>query len=237
MSRVYFHLCLVACSVAIAICAATAPAATINVILSDFDVIYSGSTGGGAIYDVVSFAGGNLNEAESDELASAVFELDGAPPPASGGDNVLMTGAGSEIYGDLKISGLGGTLPLNMLIDDAGTNGGGFGLDMFIATGETLRIGLTSIDAVLSPAVFFFNGEGTVLEQDLPFGLQFDTSQPVFVSFTATLPALPMAEETSMAAASGAVTISGTSTIPEPSGLALLGLAAVIGSAVVRRRS
>lgn len=207
--------------------------ATINIILSDVDVTYFGDAAGGtgSIYDTIGHPGGNLNAAEADAIETVVFELDLAQV------GTLTASDGDEVFGDLRIDGVGATLAMGSLQTGIGNNGGDFGFDLFTESGNRLRLGIDEIDLLLSNGVFFFTGSATVLDQDLPFGLVFDTSQPVQFSYTATLPVLNGGPSVDRALASGALTISGT-LIPEPATvvmLLLIGAVAAIGR--LRRRA
>jgi hypothetical protein len=217
-----------------------ATAGTINIILSDADIVYSGANFGGSIYDVVGHPGGNLDENEADNIKTAVFEMDMATV------GTIMTGdAGfGDMYADLKIDGVGASINSNPVPPGAnfhpgiGSNGGGFGLDWFTTVGGyKLQLGINQIDLLLSSGVFFFTGTATVLDQDLPFGLAFDTNLPVQFSYTATLPGLlgPATARTG-AMGSGALTISGTMIIPEPTTLGLAVVACSLASVALRRR-
>jgi hypothetical protein len=217
-----------------------ASAGTINIIISDSDVVYSGANFGGSIYDVVGHPGGNLNPAEADNVKTAVFEKDMASVGA------IMSGdAGfGQMYVDLKIDNVGASINSNPVPPGAnfhpgiGNNGGGFGLDWFTSVGGyKLQLGITSIDLLLSSSNFFFTGTATLIDQNLPFGLAFDPNQPIVFSYTATLPGLmgPIGARVG-AMGSGALTISGT-LIPEPTtiGLALVACS-LAGLAAGRRR-
>jgi hypothetical protein len=195
----------------------SAESATINIILSDVDVTYFGDAAGnmGSIYDTIAHPGGNLNPAEADGIETAVFELD------LGEVGTLTRTDDGELSGDLKIDGVGATLPLGSLQTGVGSNGGGFGFDFFTEAGDRLRLGIDEVDVLLTNGVFFFTGSATVIDQDLPFGLVFDTTQPVQFSYTATLPVLNGGPTVDRALASGALTISGTQ-VPEPATLLLL---------------
>ncbi len=211
-----FLAALTACCLPLA-----AQAGTINIILSDADVVYSGANFGGSIYDVVGHPGGNLNPAEADNIKTAVFELDMASV------GTIMTGDApyGQMYGDLKIDNIGASLnslPGSNFHVGIGNNGGGFGFDWFTTGGQTLRLGIDEVDLHIASGVLFFTGSATVLSQNLPFGLAFDTNLPVAFSYVASLPGLlgPPAARTG-AMASGALTISGVM-IPEPAAYALL---------------
>jgi hypothetical protein len=210
-----------------------AESATINIILSDLDVTYFGDAAGGmgSIYDTIGHPGGNLNAAEADGVETAVFELD------LNEVGTLTRSDDGELSGDLKIDGVGSMLTMGSLQSGIGSNGGGFGFDFFTASGDRLRLGIDQIDLLLTNGVFFFTGSATVLDQDLPFGLVFDTSQPVAFSYTATLPVLNGGPTVDRALASGALTISGTQ-IPEPATVLLMlagAAAAVVGRQCQRR--
>lgn len=207
-------------------------AGTINIVLSDMDVTYSGGAAGGtgSIYDVIGHAGGHLLPSESDELESAVFEMDMVQV------GTLMTSAADHLWGDLKIDGVGTTLPLSAFQSNIGNNGGGFGLDFFTTSGKSLRLGMNKIDMLLSNGVMFFTGTASVISQNLPFGLKFDATKPIYFSYTATLPGI-VGNPATGAMASGAMTISGTMDVPEPASFALVGFGGLIGGALLRRRS
>lgn len=205
-----------------------AQAATINIILSDMDVSYLGSSNGGVLFDAMGgVPGGSLNPALADEISTAVFELDGNPV------GTLMSGA-DDIHADFRLINVGATITKNILNPSLGANGGGFGFDLFTDSGFQLQLGLTDVSLLITNNVFFFFGEASVLPgQNLPFGLQFDTSQPVVFSYTATLPAVQAGATTNSAMGSGAFTISGIA-IPEPAaiGLACMG---IVGLGALRR--
>lgn len=210
-----------------------ATAATINIIVSDVDVTYAGEQGvGGAIFDVTGVNGGSNNSSEADKVASAVFEKDMVSVAT------LMSGGGTDYYGDLRINGVGATVPLGSL-NNVGANGGNFGFDFFSSPGNVaFHLGIDKVDLLLTNGVLFFTGTATnVTDQNLPGGLKFDTSKPIYFSYTATLPGI-VGSPATMAVASGAMTISGTQLIPEPATLLtfVLGLA-LSAATMVRRRA
>jgi len=215
----------------LALCS-VASAGTINIILSDVDVSYLGAAAGntGSVYDAIAHPGGNLAPAESDVVETAVFEMDMVKV------GTLMTGGGTTLYADLKVDGVGATVPLGSL-NTVGANGGGFGLDFFTSAGNSLRLGLNAIDLLVTNNVMFFTGTASVLSQNMPFGLQFDASQPIVFSYTATLPGLVGGNPITGGMASGALTITGIM-IPEPTTLVTLVIGlALSGASLVRRRS
>ena len=211
-----------------------ASGATINMILSDMDVLYNGEAAGntGSIYDLIGHPGGNLNSAEADVVEAATFELDTTHL------GTLMDSPGNTMSGDMRINGVGGSLALNTLHANIGSNGGGFGFDWFTQSGNNLRLGINSLDNfLLTNNVLFFTGTASVVSQNLPFGLAFVPDSVVF-SYTATLPSLNGVSPTRMAAGSGALTISGQQ-IPEAATIILFctGTAALAIGLLPRRRS
>jgi hypothetical protein len=217
---------------------AAADGATINMILSDMDVSYFGGAAGntGSLFDTIGHPGGNLNAAEADEVETAVFEVDMTHV------GTLMTSPGNTISTDLRVNGVGASLALNTFLTNIGSNGGGFGLDWFTQAGNNLRLGINSVDLLLTNNVFFFTGTATVLSQNLPFGLAFVPNQNVVFSYTATLPGINGAgggggNTTTGAMGSGALTISGEA-IPEPATIALLCTAvSILGAGAIRPRA
>jgi hypothetical protein len=201
-----------------------AQGATINMILSDMDVLYNGQASGntGSLYDIIGQPGGNLDADEADEVETAVFEVDTTHM------GTLMNSAANTLSADLRVNGVGSSLALDTLHTNVGNNGGGFGFDWFTGSGNNLRLGISDLDNVLiTNNVLFFTGTATVLSQNLPFGLAFVPNSSVVFSYTATLPSLNGVSPTQMAGGSGALTISGT-LIPEPGTIGLLSIGAVL---------
>jgi hypothetical protein len=212
-----------------------AEGATINMILSDVDVQYNGEASGntGSIYDTIGQPGGNLNPTEADTVETAVFEVDTTHI------GTIVDAPGAAMYGDMRVNGVGGSLPLNTLNTNVGSNGGGFGFDWFTQTGNNLRLGISSLSNVLiANNLFFFSGTATVLSQNLPFGLAFVPNSTVAFSYTSsTAPSLNGTSPTFFAQGSGALTITGE-LIPEPATISLLGLGlTVLAAGAIRRRS
>jgi hypothetical protein len=215
-----------------------AQGATINIILSDMDVNYLGSAddGAGALFDAMGgYAGGNLDENQADRIKTAVFERDG---------NIVGTlmddagNGGDDLHADLRVDAVGASIPLGVFQPSLGNNGGGFGLDFFTEGGaNSLQLGATNVSLLLSQGVFFFTGQATLRSQNLPFGLAFDASKPIYFSYTATLPGVNGVSPASSAIGSGALTISGE-LIPEPATIGLLGLGILgLAAGAFRRRS
>jgi hypothetical protein len=232
-----------------------ATAATITMYLTDFDTLYLGSQndGTGAIYDATALPGatGGFDTTLAESLQAASFKLDSTalgtivnvPGPGNGAD---------DMWGDLRVNGVGGTLARNAINFNKGNNNGTFGFDWFTkafnnggAVGNYLQLGLTSVnvtitDGTLGPGKeFTVAGTATVLSQNLPFGLAFDTGQLVQFTYSAPNPGIVGSDPnntTGVLAASGAMTITGTQVIPEPASIALVcagGL--MLGITVLRR--
>jgi hypothetical protein len=207
------------------VAATDSSAAMINIILSDVDVVYQGSNT--ALYDASAIAGGSLIPIQADPLEGAVFEF--------GGVNVAsLSSPAVGLFGDLLVSAMPASLTKGVYSVGVGNAGGGFGFDFFTSTGQSLRLGIGTIDALVTNGVFFFTANATVLSQNLPAGLQF-TNPNVVISFTATAPAVQAGATTNAALASGAMTISGDGVIPEPA-TAVLGAIAMVGTLGMRRR-
>lgn len=215
----------------------TAHGGMINIILSGMDVSYLGTAdgGNGALFDVMGgYAGGNLTPSESDDITTAVFQFD------SSNVGTQVSTALNQMYGDLKVDGVGASVPLNVYQYAIGSNGNTFGFDWFDESGKSLRLNMDTVDMIISPGVFFFTGTATVASQNLPYGLEFDTSESVQFSYTATLPAIGGGgvSPTSLASGSGALTISGLGSenkIPEPATVGLL-IVGVLGLGAGRLR-
>ena len=171
--------------------------------LTDFDVTYLGSADNatGAIYDAIALPGadGTFVTANADELQAASFKLD------STAKGTLVDSVGSsadDMWGDLRIDAAGSTLTRNAINFNRGNNTGNYGFDWFVKSGNTLgnflRLKLTSvnvtlIDGTIPPpgsSVFGVSGTATVLSQNLPFGLAFDTGQLVQFSYSAPAPGI-----------------------------------------------
>jgi hypothetical protein len=217
-----------------------AQAGTINVMLSDVDVTYLGSAddGAGAIFDALGgYAGGNLDANQADSVKTAVFENNGAVV----GTLMNDTGDADNMYADLRIDAMGASLPVGSFLTGRGNNGGGFGFDWFTASGHNLRLGITSVDMLLTNNVMFFTGTATVLSQNLPFGLPGFVPNNIAFAYTATRPGIDGnggGTTTTGAMGSGQLSISGEA-IPEPGtiGLFCTGIAIlVIGLACGRSR-
>ena len=204
-----------------------ADAGTINVILSDLDLIYSNQAGG-AIYDITGKPGGNMSPGESDELQGAVFELDMTPISGSPFMN--------DMWGDFLLDGVG-QLSKGLVFSTVGANTDDFGFQWFDDAGHFLKLNFEQLSVAVTDSVVLITGDVSSLDsQNLPGGLAFDPNQQIVVSYTATLP-MTMGNPLEAVVASGAMTISGTMLIPETT---TLGLALCAGATTVslrRRRS
>lgn len=207
----------------------TVQAGTINIILGNLDVSYLGNTNGGVFFDSMGGVQGGVqgDPTFADGISNAVFELDG---------NTVATldGSTDPLFGDFRIINIGPSLTKGVM-STVGNNGGGFGFNFFSDSGFELSLGMTNVQVFVTNNVFFFTGEATVLPgQNLPMGLQFDTSQPVAFSYTATFPAVQAGATTGSALSSGALTISGIA-IPEPGALIMIGGVLPLALGLMRR--
>lgn len=206
-------------------------AGTINVILGNMDVSYLGSAAGGtgSFFDAMGgHSGGSQAPGTADEITTATFELDNVL------QGTLVNSDPPLLYGDLKIDGVGASIPKGVFQANAGNNGGGFGFDFFTSDGYLIELGIDKISYILDNNIFFFFGTASVnlATQNLPFNLEF-TAPTVNFSFTATSVSTPAGSPVTLAMGSGAFTITGEGEIPIPepavamllsSGLAIAGL-------------
>jgi hypothetical protein len=226
-------------SVALCLLPLAVQAGTINVILGNMDVSYLGSSAGGtgSFFDAMGgHSGGTQTPGTADEISTATFEFDNVS------QGTLVSSNPPLLYGDLKIDGVGATIPKGVFQTNAGNNGGGFGYDFFTSDGYLIQLGIDKISYIVNNGIFFFFGSATLdlNSQALPFGLKF-TSPTVDFSFTATSVSLPAGNPINMAMGSGAFTITGEGTnVPEPAlatVLASSSLAMVAFASLKRRRS
>lgn len=209
--------------------APAADAGTINIQLSGLGVVYDGPNG--TIHDSKSANGGNMNPADADMLATALFRLDSTVV-----DVRTMGDGGGDLYGDLLIDNVPGSIPLGTLTT-VGGGGFGYGFDLFTTPGSIpmLSLDLDTVELFVDELSLFFTGVGIVKGEDLPAGLRYGVGREVAVSYTATLPSVnPMMETTMGFFANGTLNISGAA-IPEPTSAALLLLAMAPLAAIVRR--
>ncbi|WP_197525339.1 PEP-CTERM sorting domain-containing protein [Pseudobythopirellula maris] len=222
----------------------SASAAQINIILNDVDLQYGQNGTTGRIDDVefTSPGGGNLDPQEADPLEAVTYELGGqhvlSQVKVLGADpDPLVISDDTRQWIDVNIAQiLPPSFPLNSYETGVGNSGGGFGVDLFTSDGYSLRLGIDTIDMIATPGVWFWTATATLLSQDLPGNLMFVDDQ-ITLSYTATLPALPLGSTTTdFIGGSGAMTISGEGVIvPEP-GTVLLSFLALTGSAMVTLR-
>jgi PEP-CTERM motif len=212
---------------------------TINIFLSDMDVMYMGSTHAldpdpdGSLYDAMGgHSGGSLAEATADVISTAVFERDNVVL----GTLINTAADGDDLHADLHIDGIGPTITKGVFLPSVGSNGDNFGLDFFVETGAGVKLRITTDNVSLrvTDNVFQFDGEGTVVDQSLPFGI-LPLQPTVHFSYTATLPAVPTTSVISMATGSGALTISGVE-VPEPATVMLSLLGGIASLALLRQR-
>ena len=217
-------------------------AATINIQATDQELTYQDDAPGN-IFDSPDLDGGNLDPTEADLLNAVQFNLNGNAPPASGGNNVFVSGGGTNYYGDFLISDAGTTIPIsNVMVSPVGGGGPEFGFDLFSSSGGVsiaiLRLEFDSMNILLNYGVVLISGKADVVGQNMPFGLMFNTSQQVDFAFTATAPGISgTATDASLFVAGGTINISGE-LIPEPTDLAtFLTSIAGLGLVGLRRRT
>jgi hypothetical protein len=156
------------------------------------------------------------------------------------------------MWGDLRVDAAGATLTRNAINFNRGNNIGNYGFDWFVKSGNTLgnflRLKLTSVNVTLidgtvpppGSSEFTVSGTATVLSQNLPFGLAFDTGQLVQFTYSAPAPGITGSSPTPTTGVlgNGAMTITGAQVVPEPASIALIctgGL--MLGIGVLRRNT
>jgi hypothetical protein len=211
-------------------------AGTINVILGNMDVSYLGTAAGGtgSFFDAMGgHSGGSQVPGTADEITTATFELDNVS------QGTLLNTDPPLLYGDLKIDGVGASIPKNVFQVNGGNNGGGFGFDFFTSDGYLIELGIDKISYIIDNNIFFFFGTASInlATQNLPFNLEF-TAPTVNFSFTATSVSTPAGSPMTLAMGSGAFTISGEGErpIPEPALAVLLSSGLTIAGVTLYRR-
>ncbi len=201
---------------------------TIEVVLNDVEMMYLGTAfgGEGALFNSPGNDGGESSA--SAKILAATFTLGGALQGA-------LASPSEVSFGDFKINGVGATLALNRFQSGLGAPENALDFDWYTPQGDKLQLVANSIKLVISPTVLFFSGEAEIVEQNLPFSLAFDASQPVQFSYTARLPTLGSGSPIDRAAGSGALKISGLMAIPEPASAMLLIMGALF--VLARRQS
>lgn len=211
-----------------------ATAATIEIQLSGLNLNYSAATDD--IVDAGGATGGNHDSSEADTLNAAVILVDGMAqlPP-------LMT---DNQFGDFfeSISAeIEDTSLLNPVefgtTDDGGST---FGFEWFMNDGGVpqffLDLQFDELTYVLTDTGFFLSGTASqVADQQLPYGLVYDTAQPITLAyqstnFTKMVEVNGNGGVVTEISASGQLTISGESVIPEPAaGVLLAGMLGLAG--------
>lgn len=208
---------------ALMLISATASAEKINLIFSDVDITYQGSSN--LIHDTPDSDGGNQAEDESDPIASTIIEVEDSILPILNDPNL-------EMFVDILFEGLPSSIPLGGVgLQPLVTSG--FGFEWFTSAGHNLHLQIDKVDVLLTSGVFFFTAEAVVVSQNLPEGIEFDGE--VNLSYTATAPAVSQGgTSTSLALSSGALTVTGIALVPEP-GTALVLLSALALCVPLRR--
>lgn len=204
-----------------------AQASVLEIQFSGVDLTYNGTN----LFDAVA---GNTARAgtrsQADSLTTMSYLVDGVP---------VGTVTTSSIALDLYVKGLTNVPAAGGLVTTAG-NGNAFGVDL-LTGGSDPAWGLSMNIDKLS---FFYTGNNVAISlagqdtglysQSLPYGLQFDPSQPISIAFSS-------ASLTNVTSAGGFLTgfnssgtgnISGT-LLPEPASLLLMTMG---GLALLRRR-
>jgi hypothetical protein len=220
------------CATAIALFATSAQAGTIQIDFTGMNLKYNGS----AIYDADSIGGGALNPADADPLSTVDFFIDGNLTGSLTSDLSLD----AYIPDVLNIPSAVGTVNVQTTAGNPGY------FDLLIGTGPVAaqhlaldldEVSVTYVDFAGQIQFVFGAAVAASNAQNLPFGLQ--VGDPVTLSFSAQLDA------GSKTTGGGFVTgFSATGTgqvrgeaVPEPSTVALLGMAAVAIPVYLRRRS
>jgi hypothetical protein len=206
---------------AIAFCVASlAQAGTIEIQFSGLNLVYNGSS----IFDAGGIPGGSGDPAQSDPLSSMSILVDG---------DLVGSVLTSDIFADVLIQGVE-DIPVGGGAVTSDSNFGGFGFDLLTKNelgGWGLGLNLDEIQIFYSGNKIFLAGGGTafsLFEQDLPFGVEFNPTQPINISFTSAALTGVTDDGTFLTGfnSSGTGNVRGTMRIPEP---ATLGMALVCG--------
>jgi hypothetical protein len=209
------------------IVAAPASGSILEIQFSGMDLVYNGTD----LYDAGGIAGSTGNPAQADPLLTMSFLVDGVPQGSTLTSNIAIDTVIKALSG---IPAAGGSVM-------TGGNANTFGLDLLTkattpAWGLALNIDKFNFFYSGNKVAIATAGQSTsVWAQSLPFGLAFDTSQPISI-------VLSSADLTSVTTAGGFLTgfhAAGTGNIsgvllPEPTTMLLLALG---GVAFLRRRT
>jgi hypothetical protein len=219
--------CVITAAVALMGGSATvARAGLIEIQVSGLDLVYNGTD----IYDAGNILGGIGDPAESDPLISMSFLVDG---------NLVGT-LTSNIFADVYIKDVF-NIPVGGGFVMTGPQGNSFGFDLLSSNnnpGFGLALNLDRMQVFYSGSTVFIAGGGvasSLANQNLPFGLVIDGSQPISIAFSSSA----MSNVTSAGGfltgfrSSGTGNVRGT-LIPEPAALALVMLA--VGSVLTVSR-
>jgi hypothetical protein len=221
----------IVCAAAFAMFATSAQAATIQIGFTGMNLKYNGS----AIYDADSLGGGTLNPADADPLGTVDFFIDGNLT-GSLNSNISLDAFIPDV---VNIPSAPGTINNQTTVGNPGY------FDLLIGTSPSaaeylaLDLGEVSVTYVdVAGQIQFIFGAAVAASnvQNLPFGLEI--GDPVTLSFSAQLDAGTKTTGGGFVTGFGATgtgEIRGEA-IPEPSTVALLGMAAVGIPVYLRRR-